>query len=168
MVRLKKLVADLLSKGLVFAFSALLLSSCGEEKKATGTELIFNPHSASDMGDQKVPKLVFEEAEHDFGVISQGEKVKMVFAFTNEGDAPLLIFDVTSECGCTIPKTWPKETVLPGEDGEIEVTFDSEGKQGEQIREIRVATNGNPGVVRAVIKAEVIVPNQLNNLLKQK
>ena len=38
--------------------------------------------------------------------------------------APLVISDVHSSCGCTVPKK-PKEPIMPGETGEIEVKYDT-------------------------------------------
>ncbi|MFT5336753.1 MAG: hypothetical protein ACJAY8_000644 [Sphingobacteriales bacterium] len=157
---------DLLNKISCSFLLLITLNSCVSEKKE-GTELIFNPHSASGQGSEKLPVLVFEPNVHDFGVLSQGEKVEHTFTFTNEGDAPALIFDVKSDCGCTIPKTWPKDAIEPGDSGEILVSFNTEDKMGEVSRNVRISTNGNPSTVIVKIKAEVIVPNQLKTLLNQ-
>lgn len=157
---------DLLNKIGCALLLIFALNSCVSDKKE-GTELIFNPHSASGQGSEQLPNLVFEPKIHDFGVLSQGEKVEHTFTFTNEGDEPALIFDVKSDCGCTIPKTWPKDAIKPGASGEIVVSFNTEDKMGEVTRDIRVSTNGNPSTVIVKIKAEVIIPNQLKNLLNQ-
>ena len=56
------------------------------------------------------------------------EHSRNVFAFTNTGDAPLIITDARSSCGCTVPQ-YPKNTpIAPGESGELVVKFNGSGK----------------------------------------
>ena len=60
----------------------------------------------------------------DYGKISQGSDGKRVFEFTNVGNAPLIIKDIKSTCGCAIPKK-PEKPIMPGEKGQIEVSYDT-------------------------------------------
>ncbi|MBK9227515.1 MAG: DUF1573 domain-containing protein [Ignavibacteria bacterium] len=46
-------------------------------------------------------KILFTEESHDFGNVEQGNQLEYSFAFTNEGEAPLLIQNVQPACGCT-------------------------------------------------------------------
>jgi hypothetical protein len=65
---------------------------------------------------QKGPKIVFSAAENtiDYGkVYKDTDSGVRVFEFKNTGDAPLIIADVQSTCGCTIP-TKPTEPIMPG------------------------------------------------------
>lgn len=82
----------------------------------------------------------FEESTHDFGEIKQGDVVKHTFKFTNSGEAPLLISDIKTTCGCTTPK-YTREPVQPGETGEIDVQFNSSGKSGKQNKVITIFAN---------------------------
>lgn len=66
----------------------------------------------------------FEKETIDYGKIEKGTDGKRKFIFTNVGDAPIIIKDVKSSCGCTIPKK-PEKPVMPGEKGEIEVSYDT-------------------------------------------
>ncbi|MDB2384927.1 DUF1573 domain-containing protein [Polaribacter sp.] len=66
----------------------------------------------------------FEEETIDYGKITKGANGKKTFVFTNIGDAPLVIEKVQSSCGCTVPKK-PEKPVMPGENGEIEVSYDT-------------------------------------------
>ncbi len=50
-------------------------------------------------------KISFKEDTVDYGTIAKGSDGVRVFEFTNTGDAPLIISDVKSSCGCTVPKT---------------------------------------------------------------
>lgn len=86
------------------------------------------------------PKMEFKVAHYDFGTIKQGQKVSYVFKFTNTGNAPLIIQSTGTSCGCTTPE-YSKEPIMPGEEGEITVTFDSAGKIGTQDKSIRIFYN---------------------------
>ncbi|KXX67878.1 DUF1573 domain-containing protein [Flammeovirga sp. SJP92] len=86
------------------------------------------------------PVLTFEEKTYEFGDIHQGDVVEHTFKFSNTGDAPLVITNVTTTCGCTAPN-WPKEPIQPGDNGEILVKFNSRGKRGVQNKPITVYSN---------------------------
>lgn len=66
----------------------------------------------------------FDTESIDYGKISQGSEGKRVFEFTNIGNAPLIIKDIKSTCGCAIPKK-PERPIMPGEKGQIEVSYDT-------------------------------------------
>lgn len=86
------------------------------------------------------PRITFDKVRHHFGSIWHAEKVTYAYTFKNSGTEPLIIKDVKTSCGCTKP-TYPKEPIAPGEAGEVEVTYNSVGKQGGQRATIRVITN---------------------------
>ncbi len=117
---------------LLLLFAAAIVS-CKEKTSGVTTDLINNP-----------TEITFKEERIDFGTIKEGEKVTRVFEFTNTGDKDLAISNVTATCGCTVPSSWPKEPVAPGEGGKIEVTFNSEGKGGQQVKKITILANTRP------------------------
>ena len=89
--------------------------------------------------------MSFDKISHDFGNIQEGELVKTVFEFTNTGENDLYIVDAVGSCGCTIPK-YPKNIAIrPGESGEIEVNFDSNGRPNLQRKMVRVSANTSSG-----------------------
>jgi len=90
-----------------------------------------------------LPDIKFEEEDHDFGTIEQGESLNFSFKFTNTGKADLIINNCVASCGCTVPN-WPRQPVRPGESGIIDVQFDSKGKQNQIIKEVTVSTNCIP------------------------
>ncbi len=96
----------------------------------------------------------FEELEWDFGEITQGDKVTHIFKFTNTGNEPLILNSAKGSCGCTVPE-WPKEPILPGEGGEIKVTFNSKGKKGKQTKSVTLTGNTDPNPVRLLVKAQI-------------
>jgi hypothetical protein len=105
-----------------------------------------------------MPSIEFEALIYDFGDITQGEKVSYTFAYTNGGDANLILQSATAGCGCTVPK-WNKDPLRPGKKGFVEVVFDSSGRKGKQIKRVTIKTNGDPAVVTLQIQANIVEPN---------
>lgn len=105
------------------------------------------------------PVMVFEDTLYQFGTISQGQVVKHTFVFTNTGKSDLVIQSVDGSCGCTIPKSWPKDPVAPGEKGEIGVNFNSEAKEGKQRVRVTVLANTVPTKNVLHLWGNVAVPN---------
>ena len=145
----------------VFMIAALALTGCNEEEEVS-TDLLNFPATAAEGGentDQDLPSITFEEDTFDFGKIAEGQVVNYTFTFENSGKAPLLISDVKTTCGCTVPKTWPKEPIQPGEGGVIEVSFDSARRNGFQKKKITVMSNTVPSKNYIYLTGEVAGPD---------
>jgi Protein of unknown function (DUF1573) len=99
----------------------------------------------------------FSEMEYDFGTINEGKVVEKVFNFTNNGQAPLVISNITASCGCTSPD-WTKTPVQPGEKGYVKVVFNSAAKSGAQSPTVTIQANTNPSVTRLRMTGSV-TPN---------
>ena len=113
---------------------------------------------------EKVAKIEFKETTIDYGVIEKGADGVRVFEFTNTGDAPLIITDVKSSCGCTVPKK-PEGPIAPGKTGEISVKYDT--NRVNPIRKtITVLSNADTPTVALKIKGEVIDPSKTSVLEK--
>lgn len=93
---------------------------------------------------------------HDFGVIEKETPVSKIFTVKNTGDNPLTIDDAKASCGCTVPRK-PEEPILPGETGELEVTFTSKPNQaGQDITKTVTITANIPNSTKVVtIKGKV-------------
>lgn len=113
--------------------------------------------SANGSATKELPEIKFTETEHDFGKITQGERVKTSFVFTNSGKSNLIISNVSTTCGCTVAD-YPKDPIAPGKGGKIEVEFNSEGKSGNVERKVTVVSNCEPNATSLTIKSQVIVP----------
>ncbi len=83
------------------------------------------------------------DSVYNFGTVADGEKVEFSFRFKNAGTNPLVIFDASATCGCTIPEK-PEKPILPGETGFIKVIFNSTGKKGHNEKVINVTSNARP------------------------
>jgi len=102
------------------------------------------------------PKLVFDKAQHDFGKVNEGDgPATHDFTFKNTGTTPLIIQNVTSSCGCTMPE-WTKQPVLPGATGFIKISYDVKGRPGAIDRTITVHSNSTPATTSLRIIGEVI------------
>ncbi|MEZ4809239.1 MAG: DUF1573 domain-containing protein [Allomuricauda sp.] len=136
---------------LIFAV-ALVSVSCKD--KASNKVVADNVESATerDEAQKNLPIMSFEKSEHDFGNIERGTPQETVFKFTNTGNAPLIITDAKSSCGCTVPE-YPKNTpIAPGESGELLVKFNGSG-QNQVTKTITVTANTEKGSELLRIKA---------------
>ena len=88
----------------------------------------------------KGPRISFTTDHHDFGNVLQGKTVEYTFRFENKGTEDLLIKEVTTSCGCTAALV-SSNTVKPGGNGEITVSYDSQGRAGAVSRTITVVSN---------------------------
>lgn len=144
----------------------LMLVSCGNDNPKDKNEITSNDvtNSASAGSDSKgdLPEIKFEEEEHDFGKITQGEKVSFAFKFKNTGKSNLIIASAAGSCGCTVPE-YPKEPILPGQEGKINIVFSSEGKSGIQEKTITIVTNCEPSTRIIKIKTDIIVPEAVKD-----
>lgn len=112
-----------------------------------------NPDGTIDTAN--MAKIVFDKKIHNFGILNQGEKKEHVFEFKNEGSIDLIIIDVKTSCGCTVP-SYSEEPIKPGEKGELKIAYDSTGKKGVQEKKVIVRTNSFPNQMELTIIADVI------------
>ena len=121
--------------------------------------------SLGTFAQEKVAKIEFKTDTIDYGTIEKGSNGVRVFEFTNTGNAPLIISNVKSSCGCTIPKK-PDGPIMPGETGKIEVKYDT--NRVNPIRKtIQVYSNADTPEVALKIKGEVIDSNKTSVLEKK-
>lgn len=105
---------------------------------------------------QQTAKIEFKSEVIDYGEIEKGSDGVRVFEFTNTGSAALVITDVSSSCGCTIPEK-PKNPILPGETGEIKVKYDTQ-RVGPIRKTITVYSNAEVPAKSIKIKGKVLEP----------
>jgi hypothetical protein len=122
-------------------------------------DIVNNPATASgEAAATEQPAFQFESTSFDFGTINSGEKVNHTFAFTNTGDADLIISQVKASCGCTTP-SYPEGPISPGDRGEIKVVFNSDGIAGQIDKEVTVLANTTPTTRVLRLTGEVIKVN---------
>lgn len=115
----------------------------------------------SEKNKEKQAVIEFDSTTIDLGIIPEEDPVaQCTFKFKNTGDAPLIINQALASCGCTIP-TFTLVPIRPGEEGQIDVTYDGSGKlPGHFKKTITVRTNASQPVTKLYIKGEMIAAQQ--------
>lgn len=103
-------------------------------------------------------KFEFKTETIDYGEISKGSDGVRSFEFTNVGDEPLVITDVKSSCGCTVPEK-PDGPVAAGETGVIKVKYDTK-RVGPIRKTITVYSNADEPVKALKIKGTILAEGQ--------
>jgi len=115
-------------------------------------------------------KIEFKDKDNtiDYGTTNKEDDNGIrVFEFTNTGDADLIVTNVQSTCGCTVPSK-PTEPIPPGKTGKIEVKYNMHtGLIRKTITVESNAVNTEDGKVAIKIKGEVI-EKPVVNLLEKK
>jgi len=116
-------------------------------------------------------KIEFKDADNtiDYGRVEKNSDDGVrSFEFTNTGDAPLIITNAQSTCGCTVP-SYPKEPIMPGKSGKIQVKYNmGVGPIRKTITIESNASNYEGGRIPLKIKGEVYVKEAVNVLEKKK
>ncbi len=124
--------------------ASVMLFSCKTDNRQVTSDMLNFPPLEGNESSEDVPVIVFDSAVCRFGTIAIGEKFSHSYRFVNKGKSPLVISQVTPSCGCTTPKDWPHEPIMPGEEGHITVEFNSKGFPGKIDKSISVLTNCIP------------------------
>tara|TARA_B110000971_G_scaffold115214_1_gene118117 strand:- start:1000 stop:1473 length:474 start_codon:yes stop_codon:yes gene_type:complete len=98
------------------------------------------------------PSISFDKTEHDFGQIMNGTPVETTFSYTNSGESPLVVTDIKSTCGCTVPQGWSKEPLMPGASSQFSVKFNGKGAN-KTSKTITLTTNTQTGREQVRISA---------------
>jgi len=107
---------------------------------------------------ENAPKIQFEEDNIDYGTIDKGADGVKYFVFTNEGKEPLIISNIRSSCGCTVP-TYQKTPIGPGEESKIEVKYDTK-RVGPFRKSITVYSNASESRKVLTIQGKVVDKNK--------
>ncbi len=113
----------------------------------------------SENGNKSNAEMTFEsETEYNYGkIVHQGNGIHE-FNFKNTGNVPLVVTNVKSTCGCTVP-TYPTEPVKEGKTGIIKVKYDT-NRIGIFTKSITVYSNAANSPIKLVIKGEVDRPTE--------
>jgi hypothetical protein len=87
-----------------------------------------------------VPRLVFDQYNHNFGHLSRAKSVVHTFVFTNRGSQDLVIDEITTSAECSIIP--PEQTIIPpGSTGSLIVKVRTLGAFGVQHGTVSVVSN---------------------------
>jgi len=144
-------------KKVILILSAICLvgfTSCKEDAVAKINAGNVTAAAERDASANNFPAIKFDRKEHDFGEIVSGTNVETVFSYTNTGNAPLVITNIKSSCGCTIPSDWSKEALAPGGQGKFTVKFNGKGAN-KVSKVVTVTANTKTGTETVKISAFV-------------
>ena len=102
--------------------------------------------------------IVFEKLVYDYGSITQGSDGNCEFTFTNKSKMPLILSNVKSSCGCTIPE-WPRQPIEPGKTGTIKVKYNT-NRVGTFGKSVTVSSSAINSSVVLRIKGNVTPKQQ--------
>lgn len=124
----------------------MYLSSCKPVKIDDSPKIVINGSLAI---------IEFAELERDFGIIIEGEKVGWYFKYKNTGESDLLITNVLTTCGFTVSQ-FSQKPLSPGEEEELQIIFNSKGRSGKEIKNVRIESNAQNNIVNLKLIFEVI------------
>lgn len=108
-----------------------------------------------DVDTSFLAKIVFESEEINFDTVTSDTVLEYQYEFTNKGLKNLVILDVRSSCGCTIP-SYSEDPIPPGRTGTIDIRYDTKDLNGLQEKIIRVYSNTYPNESLLKLKGFVI------------
>jgi len=117
-----------------------------------------NQPAASAPENPNAPVITFDKTVHDYGSVPYNGDGKTTFRFTNTGKEPLILTNVRSSCGCTVPK-WPREPILPGQSEVIHVEYKT-NRIGRINKTVTVQSNASNSNVVLRIEGEVMRPEE--------
>lgn len=99
--------------------------------------------------------LSFENPTRDFGTIREADgPVSHTFTGVNRSDKPLVILDVVTSCGCTVPR-FSKQPILPGGKTEITVTYDPANRPGIFNKDLTVYSSERKKIATLTVQGSV-------------
>ena len=100
-------------------------------------------------------QLIFTPDSWDFGTISETDgRVSHTFTGENRSDKPVVILDVVTTCGCTVPE-FTKRPIRPGEKTTIKVTFDPTNRPGAFTKELGVYSSERRNIATLTVRGSV-------------
>ncbi len=159
---MKKMI---LSLGIVALCASAAIA---QEKKVPTATLTTGSAEGTPSTTLKPENLAFKMDTHDFGTVPEGPAAEYEFKFKNTGKEPITISKVQASCGCTTP-SYSKDPVLPGKEGAIKASYNTNGRPGAFTKTITVVSNAGTKVVTikgTVEKAPASSVPENNSMIK--
>ncbi len=131
--------------------------------------LTFSANSQNKVDDKKnddnAPIFKFETEVVNYGDIAINSDGVKVLKFTNVGKSPIIITNVKGSCGCTVP-TSPKEPIMPGEEGEIQIKY-ATNRIGAFSKTVTITSNAVRSNIVIPVKGKVLNDEDSKVLLEK-
>lgn len=125
---------------IIFALAGALFTGCDETAGVNKDAVADSEKKTASASDESLTTIQWIDSVRNYGKISEGQVLEVSFRFKNTGDKPLVIQNVQPGCGCTAANP-PDKPILPGEEGVINATFNSEGRPGPNKKDIFITAN---------------------------
>ena len=109
---------------------------------------------------QEVKPEIKVDTIYNYGNIERNSEGLANIKFFNIGSDTLIIKNVTSSCGCTVP-SWPKKPIVPGDSNFIQVQYDTK-RVGFINKQINIISNAKVPDIEISIKGNVIETPMIN------
>ncbi|MDB9712303.1 DUF1573 domain-containing protein [Flavobacteriaceae bacterium] len=146
---------------------AFILTSCGNDPFSKVESTNVEVASQRDAVSTSFAEMTFDKTSHDFGIINDGQAQETMFSYTNTGDSPLVVTDIKSTCGCTVPQGWSRQPLSPGESSQFTVKFNGKGSN-KVSKTVTVTANTKKGRETVRISAFINNPNSVKQPLLPK
>jgi uncharacterized membrane protein len=146
---------------------AFLLTSCGNDPFSKVETKNVEVASQRDAVATNFAEMTFDKTSHDFGTINDGQAQETMFSYTNTGDTPLVVTDIKSTCGCTVPQGWSRQPLSPGESSQFTVKFNGKGAN-KVSKTVTVTANTKKGRESVRISAFINNPRSVKQPLLPK
>jgi len=114
--------------------------------------------SCYSANEEAKPRVMSPRAVYDFGTSDNHRYIRNNFPLRNIGNAPLIIHDVVTSCGCTVA-TIEKREIAPGEEGSVRAELSLHGRLGPMEKRLFVFSNDpdNPRLELAFVGESVAI-----------
>ena len=143
-----------MKKAFLLVLSLGIFVAC-QNKQKNDSRTMADSMAALKPTSDKFPVMKADSQSVDLGTITEGDTIIHVYKFTNAGNMPLVLSSVNASCGCTTP-SYSNAPVQPGEQGFIQVKFNSKGKEGKLSKTVTAIANTNPAENIFSFKIEVL------------
>lgn len=145
---------------LIYSFITFVtcISSCTNIKRDVGSLFGFGQRNNSGVDTvlySKATTIHFQDTMVDIGNVKEGKECSIIYYYQNTGNAPLMLFNVSPSCGCTIAE-YSHNPLGPGQKDSIIAKFDSKDKLGSYQKNIKVNCNTNQKVHDLYFKVNVL------------
>lgn len=143
-----------MKKAFILVISLGFFIAC-ENKQKSDKRSMAESIAALQPTSDKFPVMQVDSPSVDLGTITEGDTIVHIYKFKNTGNMPLVLGSVNASCGCTTP-SYSDKPVEPGEQGFIQVKFNSKGKEGKLSKTVTAIANTNPAENTFAFKIEVL------------
>lgn len=102
-----------------------------------------------------VTEIYFQDTMINLGTVKEGGEYQVVYRYQNKGKLPLMLFNVSPSCGCTIAE-YSHDPLASGKWDSILAKFDSKDKPGSYQKNIKVNCNTTQKVHDLYFKVNVV------------